>query len=110
VFLENVPCFRQVTLALCCGFCGNGLVCVAICGKKRKNNPAGSVFTRIRRNPKNGFLAPTQSRLLVKSHAKEVSCLGNISGRFVHFGTFLTKIEHFEIESMGFDGLFDVGF
>jgi hypothetical protein len=106
VFLENVPCFRQVTLVFCCGFCGNGLVCVAICGKKRKNNPAGSVFGRIRRNPKNVILASAQSRLFVKSRAKEVSCLGNISGRFVHFGHFSSKIEHFETESVGFDGLF----
>jgi hypothetical protein len=42
----------------------------------------------------------------VKSRAKEVSCLGNISGRFVHFGHFSSKIEHFETESVGFDGLF----
>jgi hypothetical protein len=42
----------------------------------------------------------------MKYPAKEVANLGNISGRFRHFGTFLTKIEHFEIENHCFVGLF----
>jgi hypothetical protein len=106
VFLENSRCFRQAELGFCVGFCGKGCCSFAICGKNVKNNPAGSVFGRIRRNPKNVILASAQSRLLSKSRAKEVANLGNISGRFVHFGHFSSKIEHFETESVGFDGLF----
>jgi hypothetical protein len=36
---------------------------------------------------KNGILAPANSRIFVKNPAKEVSCLGNIRGRFLHFST-----------------------
>jgi hypothetical protein len=36
---------------------------------------------------KNSVLAPANSRIFVKSRAKEVSCLGNIRGRFHHFST-----------------------
>jgi hypothetical protein len=77
-----------------------------ICEKKRKNNPAGSVFTRIRRYSKLAFFAPANSRLLSKSRAKEVANLGNISGRFRHFGHFSAKTQHFEIENHCFVGLF----
>jgi hypothetical protein len=93
--LEKSLGFRQADLGFCVGFCGKGCCSFAICGKNGKNNPVGSVFTRIRRNPKLAFLAPANSRHFVKSRAKEVANLGNISGRFRHFCHFLTKNDEF---------------
>jgi hypothetical protein len=42
----------------------------------------------------------------MKYPAKEVANLGNISGRFRHFGHFSAKTQHFEIENHCFVGLF----
>jgi hypothetical protein len=105
-FWKRVLVFAKQNRPQVVAFVGMVWFVFTICEKKRKNNPAGSVFTRIRRNPKNAVLAPANSRLSVKSRAKDLSNLGNISGRFRHFCHFLTKIQCFRLQSVGFDGLF----